>query len=114
MLDRTAARGSLHELDQPESMQLAYVVADVAERCADLVGELAGTSGALLESAEYLHPQGVRERLNDAGVRDVRSGLHALARSIAGGIERRLPTDLRQPYPVGITPRPSRASSCSR
>src|SRR4051812_24897504 len=114
MLDRAAPRRLLHELDQPERVQLAHVVADVAERRADLVSQLAGTCGALFESAENLHPQGVRERLDDAGVRDIRSGLHALARSIAGVTERRLPTDLRQPYPVGITPRPSRASSCSR
>jgi hypothetical protein len=78
VLDRAAPRRLLDQLDQAERVQLAHVVADVAERRTDLVGQLAGTCGALLERMQDLDAQGVRERLDDARVRDVTSWLHAV------------------------------------
>jgi hypothetical protein len=78
VLDRAAPRRLLHELDEPERVQLAHVVAHIAERGSDLLGQLARTGSALLQRVQYLDAQGVRERLDDARVRDVTSWLHAV------------------------------------
>ena len=68
VLDRATTRRALHELDQAEAGELAHVVADVAERRAELVGQLTGAGGALVERREDLDPQRVGQRLDDAGV----------------------------------------------
>ena len=68
VLDGTPARGALYKLDEAETGQLANVVADVSERCAELVGELTGAGGALVEGREDLDPQGMRQRLDDAWI----------------------------------------------
>jgi hypothetical protein len=60
-------------------VELADVVAHVPQRGADLVGELTGAGHALLQRAKDVDAEGVRQRLDDAWVRDVRSGLHAKA-----------------------------------
>src|SRR5947209_5444418 len=69
MLERAAARRRPDELDEPEPGELANVVADVSERLAELVGELAGTARLPLEVGEDARPQRMRERLREARVR---------------------------------------------
>src|SRR3954454_21068606 len=68
VLDRTASRRALDELDETKSCELADVVADVAERRLELVGELTGAGGALVERRQDLDPQRMRQRLDDAGI----------------------------------------------
>jgi hypothetical protein len=64
VLDRPAPRRRAHEADQPERLQLADVVADVAERHAQLGRELARARALVFEETQDLHAQWVGERLD--------------------------------------------------
>ena len=71
MLDGTAARRRLHELDQAQAGELADVIADVGERGAELVCDLAGARNAVVEHPEDVDAQWMRIRLRDLGIGDV-------------------------------------------
>src|SRR3954467_1632532 len=65
VLDRAAPGLRAHQLDHVEVGQEAHVVADVAERLVELLGEFAGTGHLLVEQREHSDPERVREGLHD-------------------------------------------------
>jgi hypothetical protein len=83
MLDRAAPRRRAHEPDQAEGLQLADVVADVAQGHVKLGRELARARRLLFEKTQNLDAQRMREGLDYSLVGKVGKRLHRglLARS---------------------------------
>ena len=65
VLDGTAARLGFDQFDAVELEQGFDVVADVAERLAEFLGELVGAGDAVVQRGEDAHPQRVGERLRE-------------------------------------------------
>src|SRR4051794_6521785 len=65
VLDRAAPWLGAYELDHVQIREEPHVVADVAQRLVQLVGELARTGDLLVEQRQHSHSQRVRERLHD-------------------------------------------------
>src|SRR3954453_23086787 len=78
VLHRAAPRAPLDELHEPEIRERPHVVAHVPERRVELCGEVAGRGDPVLEGAEDLNPQPVRECLDEARIPNVADRSHLL------------------------------------
>jgi hypothetical protein len=77
VLDRPASRLGARQLDQADPGEESHVVADVAQRGVDLVGDLAGARNTVLEEAQDLDAKRVGEALDKPRIVDLSDRLHA-------------------------------------